>query len=199
MECDSCFNGSRLDSAAYCQTPGQKASTGRLFNVNDVPHRRRDLKDKNLICCFDDAWFCLVKNWIAQVSSVMPIAPHHFKFVVAFADTDAGGVMYHSRYVEWTERARGYWLRNLGTSNQKLLEQHIIFAIHAVHARFLAPARLDDELEIVTTVLKQKGARMQMLHVIQRESTVLAEITVTLACLTTSGKPRRLPQLFTAT
>ena len=63
---------------------------------------------------------------------------------VYYEDTDAGGVVYYANYLKFCERARTEWLRTLGFSQQKLLdEQALAFVVRSVQADYLASARLD--------------------------------------------------------
>ena len=70
---------------------------------------------------------------------------------VYYEDTDAGGVVYYANYLKFCERARTEWLRTFGVSQQALIdEQGLGFVVRSVQADYLAPARLDDALIVVT-------------------------------------------------
>ena len=74
---------------------------------------------------------------------------------VYFEDTDAGGVVYYANYLKFFERCRTEWLRALGIDQSTLArEQGIQFVVAAIDAKYLQPARLDDELAIVARVLQ---------------------------------------------
>ena len=76
---------------------------------------------------------------------------------IYWEDTDAGGIVFHANYLKFFERARTEWLRALGIGQQALREQSGgMFVITEAQLRYLAPARLDDEL-IVTSQLQQAG------------------------------------------
>lgn len=50
---------------------------------------------------------------------------------VYYEDTDSGGVVYHSQYLNFMERARTEWLRALGFEQDQLITEHdCIFAVH---------------------------------------------------------------------
>jgi len=73
---------------------------------------------------------------------------------VYYEDTDAQGVVYYANYFRFLERARTEWLRSLGVDMVRLMdEERRIFVVAEVQARFLAPARLSDEL-VVTARLQ---------------------------------------------
>jgi len=79
--------------------------------------------------------------------------PFHWPVRVYYEDTDAQGVVYYANYFRFLERARTEWLRDLGVDMVALMtEERRIFVVAEVQARFLAPARLNDQL-IVTAQL----------------------------------------------
>lgn len=72
---------------------------------------------------------------------------------VYYEDTDAQGVVYYANYFRFLERARTEWLGSLGVDMVALMaEERRIFVVAEVQARFLVPARLNDNL-IVTARL----------------------------------------------
>jgi len=80
--------------------------------------------------------------------------PFEWPVRVYYEDTDAQGVVYYANYFRFLERARTEWLRSLGVDMVGLMEeQRRIFVVAEVQARFLAPARLSDQL-IVTARLQ---------------------------------------------
>ena len=77
--------------------------------------------------------------------------PHQFNIRVYYEDTDAGGVVYHSNYLNFTERARSEMLREMGANQTALrLDESLIFVVGRIDCRFIKPAFLDDELRIET-------------------------------------------------
>ena len=73
---------------------------------------------------------------------------------VYWEDTDAGGVVYHARYVAFLERARSDALRAMGRGQQALQQAGLVFAVHSMRLDFLRPARLDDLLEVTAEVAR---------------------------------------------
>jgi acyl-CoA thioester hydrolase len=73
--------------------------------------------------------------------------PFHWPVRVYYEDTDAQGVVYYANYFRFLERARTEWLRALGVDMVALMEeQRRIFVVAEVQVKFLAPARLNDQL-----------------------------------------------------
>ncbi len=118
---------------------------------------------------------------------------------VYWEDTDAGGVVYHARYLHFLERARSDWLRELGFAQLRLRQQTgCVFAVTAMQLTFHAPARLEDELE-VTVALKGLGrVRLDFAQTLVRVGgPVLVQAQVRVACLDAQRfRPRPiLPEL----
>ncbi|GAB4538855.1 MAG: tol-pal system-associated acyl-CoA thioesterase [Pleurocapsa sp.] len=119
--------------------------------------------------------------------------------VVDFADTDAGGVVYYARYLDWAERARASWLRGCNSSNRQLWEQGIVFVVTRVEIDYKQSARLEDSIVLETTVNKIKGVRLIMNQNIYRRSdrALLCSCIVTLACLDRhKHKPTKIPSFI---
>jgi acyl-CoA thioester hydrolase len=114
---------------------------------------------------------------------------------VYYEDTDAGGVVYHTSYIRFLERARTEWLRNLGYSQARLVEEiGLVFSVVSLEVKYLLPARLDDLLQVRSNVEQGGGASVVFQQVIHRGEQELLRGTVVVACLDASTfKPRRLP------
>lgn len=76
---------------------------------------------------------------------------------VYYQDTDAGGVVYHSNYVNFMERARTEWLRDLGYSHMDMIRNlNVMFVVRSIKLDYLRPAVLDDLLQ-VSAKIKEIG------------------------------------------
>lgn len=90
---------------------------------------------------------------------------------VYWEDTDAGGIVYHSNYVNFMERARTEWLRSLGLSQSVLQREHGgIFVVSSIALRYLQAARLDDLLTVTACAQAVKGASITMQQLVYRSS-----------------------------
>ena len=117
---------------------------------------------------------------------------------VYWADTDAGGVVYHSNYLDYCERARTESLRELGFSQARLAgEEGVLFTVASLEIEFRRPARLDDLLKVRTQANLGGGATVDFVQEVWRESPaseLLATARVRVACVdAASFRPRRLP------
>ena len=121
--------------------------------------------------------------------------PAEFRLRVYYEDTDAAGIVYYANYLKFIERARTEALLELGFSQTDIRDRlGLVFAVREVAVSYLAPARLEDQLLVKTTVsAPPRGARIAMTQDIWRDETLLVHATVTLACLGREGRPARIP------
>lgn len=124
---------------------------------------------------------------------------HAFALRVYYEDTDAGGVVYYANYLRFAERARTEMLRQAGIGQQAMLEgDGLGFIVRRCTIEYLKPARLDDLLEVLTTVEEARGARLQVAQAIRRDGEDLARLRLEIACVDRTGKPQRLPNSLAA-
>lgn len=117
---------------------------------------------------------------------------------VYYEDTDAQGVVYYANYFRFLERARTEWLRSLGIDMVRLMEEdRRIFVVAEVQARFLAPARLSDELLVTARLEKLTRVSFDIEQNIYRNSVdeqALIAATVKAAYLDADTmRPKRIP------
>ena len=128
--------------------------------------------------------------------------PFVWKIRVYWEDTDGGGVVYHSRYLNFFERARTEWLRSLGVHQAKLAEEeNVIFAIRHMDIDFAQAARLDDELDITVHTVDAGGVRLTFKQEMTRcsDGQQVASANLTSVCLKAdSFKPTRMPKWIRA-
>lgn len=114
---------------------------------------------------------------------------------VYYEDTDSGGVVYHSNYLNFMERARTEWIRALGFEQDELISQHqCLFAVHSMQLNFRKPARFNDALTVNSALIKAAGASMEFEQKIFRDDELLCEAVVKIACLDSDRfRPRSIP------
>ena len=114
---------------------------------------------------------------------------------VYWEDTDAGGVVYYANYLKFFERARTEWLRALGFGQQTLRERTgALFVVTDTRVRYLAPARLDDPLEVTVALVGSGKASMVLAQQAWRGDTLLAEGEIRIGCVDEGTfRPRRIP------
>lgn len=104
-----------------------------------------------------------------------------FPVRVYYEDTDAGGVVYHARYLHFFERARTEFLRSAGFSQQQLLAQNLAFVVKKMTLDYKLPARLDDLLVVESKISELKGVKIVFLQQLYKDDVCLCESVVTVA------------------
>jgi acyl-CoA thioester hydrolase len=122
-------------------------------------------------------------------------SPHNFAIRVYYDDTDAGGIVYHANYLRFAEHARTEALRDLGVPHAVLVRDFgLMFVVRRVKLDYLRPARVDDSLTVLTSVLRLGSASVGLTQVITRAGERLAVAEIGLACVeVATGRPQRLP------
>ena len=120
---------------------------------------------------------------------------YSFPVRVYFENTDAGGVVYHSEYLKFMERARTEWLRHLGFDHQALGRHHgMVFVVTAMAIDFQKAARLDDNLAVSVRMESLGKVRCVFAQEIRRDDDVIVFAKVTVASLAAeSFKPVEIP------
>ena len=112
---------------------------------------------------------------------------------VYYEDTDFSGSVYHACYLKFLERGRTEWLRQLGFSNSELLQgSGVVFAVRKLEIEYLAPALMDDLLNVETRLLSVSGASISFLQRILRGPKELVLASVLVAAVR-GGRAVRLP------
>ena len=114
---------------------------------------------------------------------------------VYYEDTDAGGVVYHSNYINYMARGRTEYLRERGLSVQDLHERGYIFPVVHLEIDYMAPAVHDDLLRVDTCVLELSKASFTLGQKVVRlpDGKLLTDGKVTLVCVGPARRARRLP------
>ncbi len=116
---------------------------------------------------------------------------------VYYEDTDAGGVVYHSQYLNFMERARTESLRSLGFEQTALKEQFgVLFVVRSVNLQYKKPARLNDMLQIETILTSVGRSLFTFEQQIKRGDELLNLATVEVVCVdATQFKPISMPPM----
>ena len=115
---------------------------------------------------------------------------------VYWEDTDAGGVVYHARYLAFLERARSEWMRSRGFDQETMRRRDdLVFVVRATQIDFRGPARLDDQLQVSVGLLECRGASFTMVQQIHLGDVLLIQAKVRIAALQASSfRPRPIPE-----
>ena len=122
---------------------------------------------------------------------------HRFALTVYFEDTDTAGIVYYANYLKFMERARSDMLRAAGVDQRAALEAGTgVYAVAEAQLRYLRPAKLGDDLLIVSTVEEVRAASVRIQQRVIRGGETLAEGRITAAFLTPDGRPTRQPRAW---
>lgn len=115
---------------------------------------------------------------------------------VYIEDTDAGGIVFHARYLHYMERARTEWVRSCGVTLRAGMAQNTSYVVQRLSIHYGAPAVLDDELTVTAEPVAFGRVWMEFRQRVLRagDQKLLCEASVRVACIALdSGRPRRLP------
>ncbi|MCB9994517.1 MAG: YbgC/FadM family acyl-CoA thioesterase [Hyphomicrobiaceae bacterium] len=116
-----------------------------------------------------------------------------FNVRVYYEDTDFSGNVYHAAFVQFMERARTEYLRQLGIHHSELVRDGLFFVVRRLDVTYLAPAHIDDELVVVSHVKDLTGVRMVLEQSIFRVQDQITRGEVEVVLVGPDGKPKRLP------
>jgi acyl-CoA thioester hydrolase len=125
---------------------------------------------------------------------------HRFALTVYFEDTDTAGIVYYANYLKFMERARSDMLRAAGVDQRAAMDAGTgVYAVAEANIRYLRPAKLGDDLLVISTVEQVRAASVLIHQRVQRGAEQLTDARVTAAFLTLDGRPTRQPREWVET
>ncbi|MDZ4306328.1 YbgC/FadM family acyl-CoA thioesterase [Allopontixanthobacter sp.] len=122
---------------------------------------------------------------------------HHFAVRVYYEDTDLSGIVYHANYLRWFERARSDMLRRLEIDQRAAIEAgQGAYAVADLQIRYLCPAKLDDDVLILSTCTQLRAASVRMHQRAFRGGELLTEVHLRVGFVSPDGLPCRQPQAW---
>jgi acyl-CoA thioester hydrolase len=122
---------------------------------------------------------------------------HRFALRVYFEDTDAAGIVYYANYLKFVERARSDMLRAIGIDQRAALDAgEGVYAVAEARVKYHRPARLDDDLLVVSTLEAVRGASVTIHQRVRRGEELIADATIVAAFLSPEGRPKRQPRAW---
>ncbi len=121
-----------------------------------------------------------------------------YDITVFLEDTDAGGIVYHARYLNFMERARTTFFYHKGVNHGQLIASKTgNFVVTHLNISYIKPARLGDQLSVHTSLTEIRGAsilcKQDVMHLDQK----LIEATLILAFINPeTGTPIRIPEII---
>lgn len=123
-------------------------------------------------------------------------AKFNWQVRVYYEDTDSGGVVYHSNYLNFMERARTEWLRHLGFEQTYLKDElKVIFVVHSMQIAFKKPAKFNDLLTVSSELASIGRGSFEFSQLICLNQQNLVEAQVKVACVDAiTFRPTAIPQ-----
>jgi acyl-CoA thioester hydrolase len=118
---------------------------------------------------------------------------HTIQFRVRYPECDAMGYLHHSRHFQYFEMGRIELLRTMGHSYSEFEMHGVFFAVVKADCKYKSPARFDDELTLVTSIVKQTRVRIDHTYVLRRGEIIVAEAGTTIACVNREGELCPIP------
>tara|TARA_B000000532_G_scaffold108221_1_gene86919 strand:+ start:201 stop:593 length:393 start_codon:yes stop_codon:yes gene_type:complete len=124
------------------------------------------------------------------------MADHIYKTKVYYEDTDAGGIVYYARYLNFIERARTEMIYDhLKLNHKKLRDQfNAIFVVRECNIKYFKSANFEDNLEVKTKVINKSPVRLNLLQEVSRDNEILVTAQVELAVIDSDGSVSKLPK-----
>ena len=121
-------------------------------------------------------------------------APFRYSHRVTYAECTLGNHVYHSRYFDLLEAARGEFIRSLGDTVLAWQERGVIFPVIEARIRYQCPARYDDLLAVEVWPTLIGSVRLNFGHrILNQAGKTILEAETFHACTGVDEKPRRLP------
>jgi acyl-CoA thioester hydrolase len=129
-----------------------------------------------------------------MTDGVIAAGEHRLPIRVYYEDTDALGMVYYANYLRFAERARTEMMRSLWPDYGALCARfELAFVVRRCMVDYLAPARLDDRLEVRTGLVRTGGASLDLEQRVFCGDRLLARMEVRLALVSSALRALRLP------
>jgi acyl-CoA thioester hydrolase len=129
------------------------------------------------------------KNGLKFLKILLIYRKFKMQIRVYYEDTDTGGVVYHSNYLNYCERARSEAFYAKGIT--PVLEGGH-FVARRVVGDFFSSAKLGDMLEVRSELLRMKAASFTLKQGVYRGEEKIFELEILLAYITFEGKPQKI-------
>ncbi len=120
---------------------------------------------------------------------------HKYKVRIYYEDTDAGGVVFYANYFKFTERARTELIyEKLKLKHLELKDKFdVIFVVKSLSSKYIAPAKFEDDLTIVSNIVEKSPVRLVLKQNIEKGNKLIFTSTIELAVVSSKGKITKLP------
>ena len=114
---------------------------------------------------------------------------------IYYEDTDAGGVVYHSRYLNFAERARAEFLRNLSLEQISISQEYKIqFVVKELKVNYISFCKLDDQVQLLTNLESINRVKLCFKHIFYKNNEEILHMNVKICIVSKTGKVARMPK-----
>ena len=114
---------------------------------------------------------------------------------IYYEDTDAGGVVYHSRYLNFAERARAEFLRNLSLKQLSISQEYKIqFVVKELKVNYISFCKLDDQIQLLTNLKSINRVKLCFKHIFYKNNKEILHMDVKICSVSNTGKVARMPK-----
>ena len=159
MHCGTRFEALPLMLLVWSSNPNFPLQQSKLTKGYQTPNARK----------------CLLPDWsLRNAFLLMPEFTAEFPVEVYWEDTDAGGIVYHSNYLKFMERARSNLLKELKVAQANSLDG-VLFVAVSVAIRYRRAAKLEDHLTVRTRIKTLRRASIVFEQNVYRGSELITE------------------------
>ncbi len=118
---------------------------------------------------------------------------------VTYTECTIGNHVYHARYLDILEAARGEFFRRLGLTFLHWQERSVLFPVIECRLQFKAAARYDDVLSVEVRPVITGRTRLNFVHrMVNQGNRLIVEAETYHVCTGMNEKPKRLPDELVA-
>jgi acyl-CoA thioester hydrolase len=124
--------------------------------------------------------------------------PFSHRIRVRFAETDAMAVVHHGRYFPYLEAARVEYLRHLGHPYTEWRAAGVDATVLEAFMQYRQALRFDEVVDVHVALVTATRTTFEMAYLLTVDGEVRACGVTVHGCVTTTGRPTRLPDWLPA-
>ena len=128
-----------------------------------------------------------------QPSLVPADYPYVHQLRVRFSETDAMGIVHHSRYLPYLEEARVEYLRHLGHPYTEMRAEGVDYAVLEAFVQYRKPLKFDEQVDVHLRLGAATRASFQMAYLLTVDGDVRSTAVTVHGCVNAEGKAVRMP------
>ena len=119
--------------------------------------------------------------------------PFRHSIRVRFAETDAMGIVHHSRYLPYLEEGRVEYMRSIGHPYTESRSEGVDYAVLEAFVQYRKPLHFDDLVTVHLQLASASRASFQMAYLLTVEGEVRSTAVTVHGCVNATGRPVRMP------